>query len=185
MRYACKTVTNNKKVCLVNEERKVTKEDLYHLLDGGNGFAAFPRITSEDNKIGVLSTAAFEAVYGSAEAEKAINIIYFFLSEKPVPRLLGESRILYIGQTRTSFKARYLPHAEIQATSKANSLKFGTIIEKYGPISIACCDYREFGDSLLGAEGQFLWWYFQNHCEYPPLNYTKTKIRNDAVMLRG
>lgn len=155
----------------------LTKDDLYPLV---NGFARLP------GQIDELSTIAFEKVYGSKEAAKSKGIIYFLLSSKPVPRLRGESRILYIGKTKTSFKSRYFRYANLHATSNANSLKFGEIIDSYGPIEIAFCDYEKFGKtksgtSLLQAEGQFLWWYFQNHCEYPPINYTKTKVRTDAI----
>jgi len=155
----------------------LTKDDLYQLV---NEFERLP------GKIDELSKSAFEKVYGSEEAAKAKGIIYFLLSSKPVPRLLGESRILYIGQTKTSFKSRYFRYASLHATSNANSLKFFEIIKNYGPIEIAFCDHKKFGNtesgnSLLQAEGQFLWWYFQNHCEYPPINYTKTKVRKDAI----
>lgn len=138
----------------------------------------FDRLPGQINE---LSKTAFEKVYGSETAAQAKNIIYFFLSLRPAPRLNGESRILYIGQTKTSFKSRYFRHANLHATSKANSLKFNMIIKNYGGIEIAFCDYRKFGNTLLDAEGQFLWWYFQNHGEYPPINYTKTKVRTDKV----
>lgn len=150
----------------------ITKHDLPSLV------TKFERLPGQINE---LSRSAFENVYGSKVAAQAKNIVYFFLSSKPVPRLNGESCILYIGQTKTSFKSRYFRHANLHATSKANSLKFDMIIKNYGAIEIAFCDYRKFGDTLLGAEGQFLWWYFQNHGEYPPINYTKTKVRIDAV----
>ena len=145
----------------------------------------FERLPGEINE---LSKVAFENVYGSELASKTKNIIYFFLSSKPVPRLNGESKILYIGQTKRTFKERNNPYANKDATSKANRLKYGLVIEKYGPIKVAFCDYKKFGDSRLSAdgsrrhaEGQFLWWYFQNHGEYPPINYTKTKVRNDTI----
>lgn len=153
----------------------INKDHLYSIIE------KFDRLPG---KIDSLSKEAFESVYGSLAASKARNIIYFFISAKPVPRLHGFSNILYIGQTRHSFKVRYLKYAGFHASSTANSLKFKTIIEKYGPIEIAYCDYRTFGETLLDAEGQFLWWYFQNHCEYPPINYSKTNIRNDSVMAR-
>ena len=50
-------------------------------------------------------------------------------------------------------------------------------------ISIYVCDFSIFGDTLLKSEGQLLWWYFQNHCEYPPINYTQTTVRNDIVKI--
>lgn len=128
-----------------------------------------------------VSTQAFQAVYGSPEAALAKGIVYLFLSTQPIPRLIGESRIIYIGQTKGSFKSRYFRYSGLHASSKANKLKFEAIIREYGPITIAVCPFERFGNSLLEAEGQLLWWYFQNHCEYPPVNYTKTKVRNDAV----
>ncbi len=128
-----------------------------------------------------VSTKAFQAVYGSPEASRAKGVVYVFLSAQPIPRLIGESRIIYIGQTKASFKNRYLQYSNLHATSKANKLKFEAIIREYGPITIAVCPFERFGSSLLEAEGQLLWWYFQNHCEYPPVNYTKTTVRNDAV----
>lgn len=131
-----------------------------------------------------VSTKEFQAVYGSPEASLAKGIVYVFLSAQPIPRVIGESRIIYIGQTKGSFKSRYLQYSDLHASSKANKLKFEAIIGEYGPITIAVCPFERFGGSLLEAEGQLLWWYFQNHCEYPPFNYTKTKVRNDAVQAK-
>tara|TARA_R110000868_G_scaffold95941_5_gene263831 strand:+ start:7717 stop:8178 length:462 start_codon:yes stop_codon:yes gene_type:complete len=128
-----------------------------------------------------VSTEAFQAVYGSIEASEARGVLYVFLSTEPIPRVAGESRIIYIGQTKGSFKHRYYKHASLQASSKANRLKFEAIISRYGPITIAVSPYERFGSTLLEAEGQLLWWYFQNHCEYPPVNYSKTLIRRDAL----
>jgi len=91
--------------------------------------------------------------------------------------------VVYIGQTKGTFRQRYLASAGLHATSKANRMKFEHIVSHYGPIRITLAPYGQFGDSLLKAEGQLLWWYFQNHCEYPPVNYTKTKVRNDLVSI--
>ena len=74
-----------------------------------------------------------------------------------------------------------MPHSKLHASSKANKLKFEAIIGNYDPITIAISSFEKFGSSLLEAEGQLLWWYFQNHAEYPPVNYTKTKVRNDFI----
>ena len=43
------------------------------------------------------------------------------------------------------------------------------------PAGAPTCDYRVFGESLLDAENQLLWWYYANHFEYPPFNYTKAR----------
>jgi len=140
-----------------------------------NQFRALPeRITSVDEE-------TFKRVYGDDSAGIEKNIIYILRTEKPIPRLKGESDIVYIGQTKGTFRQRYLVSAGLHATSPANRMKYEHILSHYGPIRITLAPYERYGDSLLKAEGQFLWWYFQNHCEYPPVNYTKTKVRNDVV----
>ncbi len=130
--------------------------------------------------IDTLSVESFKSVYNSDKAATEKNILYIYLTEKPIPRLVGESNIAYIGQTKRSFKGRRSGDAILHATSKANSLKYGAMIEKYGPIRVVVSDYSKYGASREEAEGQLLWWYFQNHCEYPPINYTQTKVRNDV-----
>lgn len=152
----------------------LTKENFYETLES---FRTFPELISACNE------AAFDQVYSAASAGTEKNIVYLFRSAKPVPRLKGESDVLYIGQTKGSFKRRYSPYAKLHATSKANQLKFEHILKNYGPIRIEVAHFGRFGSNLLEAEGQLLWWYFQNHCEYPPLNYSKTNCRNDEVVV--
>lgn len=133
-----------------------------------------------DGKVDKLAKEKFEKVFGCSEAANNSNIVYIWRCEKNIKRLKGESNIVYIGQTKQSFKRRYLKHAGIIANDEANKLKYEEIIKNYGPIQILVCDFSKFGDDLLKSEGQLLWWYFQNHCEYPPSNYTKTKIRTSV-----
>lgn len=150
----------------------LTKDNFYCTLDS---FRVLPeRITSVDEE-------GFRRVYGDDAANVEKGIVYVLRTDKPIPRLKGESDVVYIGQTKGTFRRRYLQWAKLHATSTANRMKFGHIVEHYGPIRIAVSSFALFGSSLLQAEGQLLWWYFQNHCEYPPVNYTKTKVRNDAV----
>lgn len=151
------------------------------LLTKDNFYEALERFQTFPESIATCDETAFRRVYGSPSAGIEKNIVYLFRSERPVPRLKGVSDVLYIGQTKWTFRKRYTPFAGLHATSKANRLKFQFIIENYGPIRIAAAPFEGFGKSLLEAEGQLLWWYFQNHCEYPPLNYTKTACRNDSV----
>lgn len=152
-------------------------------IDHTNFYQALDFYFSEfAGKITSATEESFKSVYGSECAKKSKNIIYLFRSEKCVPRLKGESNIVYVGQTKNSFSQRYTPSAKIHSTTVANKIKYSHIIENYGPISISTCDFSKFGKSLLSAEGQILWWYFQNHCEYPPMNYTKTKIRNGVIV---
>ncbi|KZY38608.1 hypothetical protein [Oleiphilus sp. HI0128] len=143
------------------------------------GFTELP------GKIESITKDSFELVYGSAEASKYKEIVYIWAASKEIPRLSGKSRILYIGQTKNSIKSRYYKYANLHSTSKANNLKFNHIVSKYGPISIFVSPFRNFGNSLRQSEGQLLWWYFQNHLEYPPINYSKTKVRNDTVFVEN
>ena len=132
-------------------------------------------------RIDSFTAKSFDNAVACEQARQAKNIVYIWRSEKPIHRLKGESDILYIGQTKQSFYQRYAKYGTKWHGTKANSLKFSHIIDTYGAISIWTCDFSKFGDSLLLAEGQLLWWYFQNHCEYPPMNYTKTSIRKDSL----
>lgn len=149
--------------------------------DKDNFYTTLDSFISLPEKIVSVSEESFRKVYASEAAEKAKSIVYVLRSEKAFCRLKGQSNVLYIGQTKHSFSKRYAPYAKLHATSQANKLKFDHIIENYGPISVAISDFSVFGKTLLQAEGQLLWWYFENHCEYPPINYTKTKIRNSVV----
>lgn len=151
------------------------------VLSKSNFYKSVDEFFTLPDKITTVSEECFRTVYGSESARKAKNIVYLFRCEKNIGRLKGESNILYIGQTKHSFGKRYYPHAKLHATSEANQMKFDHIINEYGPISISFRDFSLFGDSLIQAEGQLLWWYFQNHCEYPPINYTKTSVRNSLV----
>ncbi|MGL6213234.1 hypothetical protein [Billgrantia desiderata] len=151
------------------------------MIDSTNFYETIANFELLPGAIDEVSTEAFQAVYGSPEASRARGVVYVFLSARPIPRLIGESRVIYIGQTKGSFKNRYWQHSKLHASSKANKLKFEAIVRNYGSITIATSSFEKIGSSLLEAEGQLLWWYFQNHCEYPPVNYTRTKVRNDAV----
>lgn len=134
-----------------------------------------------ETQITDFSEASFRNAYGSECARKHANIVYILRAEKKVPRLKGASDILYIGQTGKSFRSRYFRYAGRHTTTPANKQKYEHILKTYGAISIWVSDYSRFGETLQKAEGQLLWWYFRNHCEYPPINYTQTKVRNDDV----
>jgi hypothetical protein len=149
--------------------------------DKSNFYKTIDEFITLPEKITIVSEEGFRSVYGAELAGKTKNIVYMLRCERNISRLKGESNILYIGQTKHSFSKRYYPHAKLHATSKANKLKFEHIINHYGPISISFSDFSIFGKTLIQAEGQLLWWYFQNHCEYPPINYTKTNVRNNVI----
>lgn len=131
-----------------------------------------------------LLTGDFNEVFHSAESRSAKNIVYIWRCERKIPRLKGESNIIYIGQTSKSLFSRH-GSSSIKANSKANKQKYNDIVKQYGAISISYIKLGDFdnheGAKLLKAEGQCLWWYFKNHSEYPPINYTKTKVRNEQL----
>ena len=129
-----------------------------------------------------LTVEDFNEVTNTEEAKNTKNIIYIWRSKKDIPRLKGQSNILYIGQTSKSFFARH-GSSNIKVSTKANKQKYNDIVEMYGPITISYINAKDFDPtaSLVKTEGQFLWWYFSNHSEYPPINYTKTKVRNDVL----
>lgn len=129
------------------------------------------RFTTFEVQITGHSTEAYLAAFTCAAAARMKNVVYLFRAERKVPRLVGESDILYIGQTKTTFERRYKQWAALIATLKRNE----HALKAYGPITLAACDYRVFGQSLLAAENQMLWWYYANHFEYPPFNYTRAK----------
>ena len=164
----------------LSEKKQIDESCLYDLIEE---FTLLPGAITDKN----VTPEAFRAIYGSPEAASAENIVYVYLAEKPIPRVKGASRIVYIGETEKSFKKRNLSNAKCHATSAANGFKYRYIAEHYGPIRIATSPYQRFVDPAQHsqntnlrrkAEGQLLWWYFLNHCEYPPVNYTKTKVRN-------
>lgn len=145
----------------------MNKNDFYCELDK---FTLLPGI------IDSLSIESFRKVQLSEEAKSHKNIVYVWRTQQKFQRFHGESDVLYIGQTKQSFYSRYKEHSKSILTA-ANSLKYRHAIETYGGIRISVCSFEKFGATLKEAEGQLLWWYFQNHYEYPPINYTKTKIR--------
>lgn len=149
--------------------RSIDKNNFYTAID--TLFTALPE------KITCASEESFRRVYDSEHARKAKNIVYLFRSEKNICRLRGESNIIYIGQTQHSFNRRYSSYAKLHASQK----KYSHIIENFGSISILTCHFSKFGEAILQSEGQLLWWYYQNHLEYPPVNYTKTKVKNSVV----
>lgn len=127
--------------------------------------------TAFDVQITEHSTEAYLAAFTCTEAARMKNVVYLFRAERKVPRLVGESDILYIGQTKSSFERRYKQWADVIAKLKRNE----HALKGYGPIRLSACDHRVFGQSLLAAENQMLWWYYANHFEYPPFNYTRAK----------
>jgi hypothetical protein len=147
-------------------------------------FIQLPNEINFKNSKTTLSVEDFNRVTSTDEAKNAKNVIYIWQARNTIPRLKGKSNIIYIGQTKRSIFARH-GNSKIKATSEANTQKYNDIVRMYGAITISYIKLDDFDpenkSNLLNAEGQFLWWYFQNHSEYPPINYTKTKVRQAFV----
>ncbi|MFC4345980.1 hypothetical protein [Cupriavidus numazuensis] len=128
-------------------------------------------------RITEATPSAFNSVFDSTEAGKQGNIVYLYRTERAFPRISGKTDILYIGQTKQTFRARYARYAELLATSPTNGPKYKAIIAGHGPIRIEICHFGVFGSTLKDAEAQLLWWYFQCHCEFPPVNRSGARSR--------
>ncbi len=142
------------------------------------------QFTSFPDQVTEVTEECFQKVFGSDAARSERNILYVWRCKKAVTRLRGKSDVLYIGQTKQTLRNRYFRWSKNIAESKANNLKYSHILEKYGPITISYVPFERFGETLKLAEEQLLWWYFQNHCEYPPINYTKTTTQNDFLEIK-
>lgn len=153
--------------------RTYSSEDFYEFV--GDHFQTLP------TKVAHATSEAFDKLFSSDSAREHTKVVYMWRTQTPIPRLKGESNILYIGQTKSSISERYANWGRDWLGTKANTLKFSHIVKTYGPIEIMVGDYSRIGPTLLRAEGQMMWWYFMNHCEYPPINYTKTKVRNECI----
>jgi hypothetical protein len=95
-----------------------------------NGIIMLPKkITSSVNL-----TDEFRELFSSAEAKEE-SIVYFFKSLKPVPRIKGQSDILYIGQSEKSLHSRYFPYARKLASNR-NGDFYAYIIKEFGGISL-------------------------------------------------
>lgn len=107
--------------------------------------------------------AAFSRVFGCEEAKKASGVVYCFAAEHPIPRVCGESRILYLGKTETSLHRRYARWSA-RLASGASGRFYQHILEHFGVISVG---YRR-SDNPRADELALFKTYASTHLEYPP-----------------
>lgn len=105
----------------------------------------------------------FKSVFNSDEAKLHKNIVYFFMTEKPIPRVKGESNILYIGKTKQSLRQRYLRYSNKLASNR-NGVFYKHIIDNFGAISIGYL----ITDNPKDLESKFFKDYCDKFLEYPP-----------------
>lgn len=115
----------------------------------------------------------FIYILDTEDARQKQGIVYVWLTEKPIPRTRGESRVLYIGKTVRTLRKRYQNNYIDKETSENNDsnwIRWPYIIGHYGPITFWIAPHNLFGDSPKAAERLLLTNYFKTHLEIPPFN---------------
>ncbi|MBC99335.1 MAG: hypothetical protein CME63_16450 [Halobacteriovoraceae bacterium] len=112
-----------------------------------------------------FETAYFRLI-NEESALKSKNIIYLFKTLKEVPRMRGESDIVYIGKTKTSFRNRYWPIRKNEIKDFGDRYKY--LIEKFEGLYIVFIEANDLNVNFL--ESVYLYEYLKKHLEYPPLN---------------
>jgi len=107
-------------------------------------------------------TNGFKELFNSPEA-KLKGVVYFFMSKEPIPRVIGESKILYIGKTKQTIRQRYFQYASHLATGK-NGQFYKHIIKHYGGLQMRyiCADEPREKENALFKE------YYEIYLEFPP-----------------
>ena len=108
----------------------------------------------------------FRVVLQRDECTTINNIVYFWMSENPIPRVSGESNILYIGQTSRSLNGRYSSKNDFEIEVAYFNRFYRHIIQKYGAVYL---DVKEAVNPKF-SEWEELAKYYCTHLEYPPLN---------------
>jgi len=108
----------------------------------------------------------FRIVLQRSECTSIENIVYFWKSERPIPRVSGESNILYIGQTSRSLNGRYGSKKDFEIEVAYFKRFYRHIIQKYGAVFLEV----KATDNPKIAEWEQLSEYYGKHFEYPPLN---------------
>jgi len=106
------------------------------------------------------------------EASTSKGIVYVFTAEKNIPRLKGESSIIYIGQTSRSLYQRYI--GKIWHEAQYFWPRYNYIISNFGNISIKI--YETSAPEI--TESKFLYQYQLEHLELPPINLNSYKAKN-------
>lgn len=94
------------------------------------------------------------------------GIVYWWRSSKPVPRVVGKSEILYVGQSSRSMYGRYGGKRDFDIEAAYFNRFYRHVIDQYGPIILEV----EKVDNPKRIEWEKLTQYYENHLEYPPLN---------------
>ena len=110
----------------------------------------------------------FIQLFNSPEARSTSNVLYAFVCQKEIPRVRGNSNIIYIGQTKQILQFRYQPHHRYYC-SEYNWEFFSYVIKHYGAVSLAYLTF-DTTQSPKKAEKDLLMDYYKQHKENPPKN---------------
>jgi len=107
-----------------------------------------------------------KTILNADQTMRQAGIVYFLITTKPVPRLRGESDIIYIGQSKYTLKDRYQDKIH-QECDDYNWRRYEYILKECrNPIRIFVTD------CLKPAETEYLLIkrYYNEHLDLPPLN---------------
>lgn len=107
----------------------------------------------------------FKKIFKSKKACEAKNVVYAWTTKSDIPRLRGESNILYFGKTDNTLYDRHYKYAKIEG-NEHNWHRYEHIINNFGPIKVY---YARTADPKK-VESELLKQYYIDHCEYPPVN---------------
>ncbi|WP_434950576.1 hypothetical protein ACRWQL_13850 [Shewanella sp. HL-SH4] len=105
----------------------------------------------------------FKELLGSYEAKQDKGVVYFFRSQEPIPRVKGQSDILYIGKTDQTLNRRYFKYAAKLASNRSGNF-YKYIINNFGGISLGYIKT----DNPKVTEAHYFKEYYDNFLEYPP-----------------
>lgn len=94
------------------------------------------------------------------------EIVYVFTTRDAIPRENGDSHILYIGQTKYSFKYRYYKQDPINRELGLYKSIYADILKNYGPIHIGIIQTSDH----VSLESEMLLKYKAEFGELPPAN---------------
>jgi hypothetical protein len=124
-----------------------------------DGIKILPKIITQPNNL----ADEFKELFGSDEAKEAKGVVYFFLSGKPIPRVNGESTILYIGKTDLSLNQRYMRYSDKLASNRSGQF-YKHIVSNYDGLSLG---YLKSHDPKA-LEREYFKKYCDTYLEFPP-----------------
>ena len=107
----------------------------------------------------------FKGIFSCQRARAIKEVVYVWVTEKRIPRLRGESNIIYFGQTIHTLYDRHYRYASTEG-NPYNWHRYEHIIKIFGPIKI----YFAVTSNPKVKESELLEKYYEDHCEYPPVN---------------